>query len=83
MNVIDYRVELVWGTQIYSVKPVEGRGSNVRTLEQRVMRPQKNGSAQVMSQVINKPPDGAPYSIRLQAWLDGEPGMSVDEYLIR
>jgi hypothetical protein len=82
-NVIDYRVELVWGTQIFPVTPVEGRGNNVRTMEQRVMRPQKNGSAQVMSQTITKPPDGSPYSIRLQAWLDGDPGMSVDEYLIR
>lgn len=82
-NVIDYRVELVWGTQIFSINPVEGRGNNVRVLEQRVFRPQKNGSAQVMSQTINKPPDGSPYSIRLQAWLDDDPGMSVDEYLIR
>lgn len=82
-NVIDFRFEVAWGSQVYSMTPMVGTAGKLRRMDQRALRPGRHATVQLVSQPIHNDPGGAPYSLRLLAWLDGAPNNSFDEYILQ
>lgn len=82
-NVIDYRVELVWAANDYSMLPLQGTQQSLHQVYQRALRPGKKVGIQLVTSKIRNGPDGTPNAIRLTAWLDGSPGTALDEYQLQ
>jgi hypothetical protein len=82
-NVIDYRVELVWAANDYSMLPLQGTQQSLHQVYQRALRPGKKMAIQLVSTKIANGPEGTPNAVRLTAWLDGNPGTALDEYQLQ
>lgn len=82
-NVIDYRVELVWGASDYTLMPLQGSDASLHQVYQKALRPGKHQVVQLVSLKIKNHPDGTPNSVRLTAWLDGNPGNAIDDYQLQ
>lgn len=82
-NVIDYRLELVWAANDYSMMPLQGTQQALHQVYQRALRPGKKMAVQLVSLKIKNRPEGTPNAVRLTAWLDGNPGTAVDEYQLQ
>ncbi|MEA2551907.1 MAG: hypothetical protein QOJ65_83 [Fimbriimonadaceae bacterium] len=82
-NVIEYRVELIWAANEYSMMPLEGTRTRLHQVYQKSLRPGKRASIQLVSTMIKNNPDGTPNAVRLTAWLDGEPGTALDVYQLQ
>lgn len=81
-NVVDYRCELLWGSDEYAMIALQGNSKKLRPVDQLSLRPGKRASIQLVSQKIRSHA-GSPNSVRLTAWLDGEPGNNQDEYQLQ
>ena len=82
-NVIDYRVELVWAAKDYTMMPLEGTDKELHQVYYRSLRPGKREAVQLVSLKLHDYPEGSPNTLRLTAWLDGDPGTAIDEYPIQ
>jgi len=82
-NVLDFRAELVWGDKDYQMIALQGDRKGMHQVYERALKPGQKMSVQLVSLKIKNHPDGTPNSVRLTSWLDGPPGISIDEYPIQ
>lgn len=82
-NVVDYRCELLWGPYEYAMIALQGNSKKLKPVDQLALKPGKRVSIQLVSQKIKGNPGGSPNTVRLTAWLDGEPGNNQDEYQLQ
>jgi hypothetical protein len=82
-NVIDFRAELIWGANAYSMIALQGNNKSLHQVYDRALRPGKKIVVQLLSLKIKDHPMGSPNAVELTAFLDGSPGTAIDEYQLQ